>query len=431
MRKRLRIRRFTGGASSKFLMTDIMEGATAETLAVTEPMVSWVHGQFSDINDDPYQLYSNDQLLYRYEWFEKQYYPNNPDLSGVFVTNGVDLQVRPDTAEPIDMVQFGDYVFALTDLATKNISSATTTWPTPSNWTEENTSVVTYIPIASLSAGISGGHQVLIDIRTMTSIPSADWPTSGSLVDLTLSGLDFNIVDGVYDEVYGEDDPISGHVVYVKSLDPNNEYYNVCYGSAAGFQKIPSNFLLETPLAALVRFNSNNEVFGDDINGVSGVYSTGDMLSGQEIVYGPSSGINKIYVNPLQLKNIYNPNYNLSTMSGREALAGIRKYIRVGKAQTLGWLCYKYFDDECSPMAEYDMIERVKGLYKFRFPHLHKSNIFSVRLKNSGLNNIIRDEAGTSFKDYIKPIIEGAVKDVVKKLAPAGTQFWRIIWEGK
>ncbi len=438
MRKRLRLRRFAGGPSSKFTMADVMEGPSESTITtVVEPMVTMAHGQFESINDDPYVMYDNDQLLYRYTWFEKDYYPNNPELSGTFVSNGFDLQVRPNTDEPIDMIQFGDYLFALTDLSTQNISSATNTDPTAMKWVEESNSVVTYIPLASLSTFMSGGFQHIVDIRSMTPVPSADWPTSGSLIDLTISGVNFNAISNVYDEIYGDWVTISGIPMirtYVKSLDPNSEFFNVCYGPGGG-QLIPMNFLQEIPLIVLVKFNDEATVYADYDNGIGGnksVYSTGDLLSGQEIVYGPTSGKNKIYVNPLQLKNMYNYNYNVPVTPSRDSLNGVRSYLRVGKAQTLGWLCYKYFDDASSPMATYDLIERIKGLYKFRFPHLHKSNIFSVRINNSGLNNSIRDiPAGQDFKNYIKPIIEKAVIDVSKKLAPAGTQFWRIIWEGK
>ena len=125
----------------------------------------------------------------------------------------------------------------------------------------------------------------------------------------------------------------------------------------------------------------------------------------------------------------------------RELLTGIRDYMKIGKTQDTIWLSYKYHTEEPSTITDYELVERVKGLYKYRPIEGHKSNIYSIRINNSGLNESISDMTNSDSGELsafttsgimadLKSIIENAIHDAVKRIAPAHTQLWKIEYTG-
>jgi hypothetical protein len=75
----------------------------------------------------------------------------------------------------------------------------------------------------------------------------------------------------------------------------------------------------------------------------------------------------------------------------------------------------------------YEFIERFKGLIKSK-ERLHKSNLFSIQITDSKLNESITDE---TQRNNIQKSINNVIKEVIKKVTPAYTQLWKIIWKGE
>ena len=78
------------------------------------------------------------------------------------------------------------------------------------------------------------------------------------------------------------------------------------------------------------------------------------------------------------------------------------------------------------PAMVYDHIESIDGIYKYRYIPKHKSNLFSIKIKNSNLN----DAYGNSDKEQIQKSIDNIIKNIIKQITPIHTQLFNISWEG-
>jgi hypothetical protein len=76
----------------------------------------------------------------------------------------------------------------------------------------------------------------------------------------------------------------------------------------------------------------------------------------------------------------------------------------------------------------YEYIERLYGVNKRTGLNNHKSNIFSIEIRDSNLNESITDE---QTRAMLHRVVERAIREFVKKTAPAHCQFWKVIWRGK
>lgn len=86
------------------------------------------------------------------------------------------------------------------------------------------------------------------------------------------------------------------------------------------------------------------------------------------------------------------------------------------------------FDD----LNQFEQVERLKGVYKFRQYDAHKSNIYSINVKNSGLN--ITADMGTTEQQKVLQIrksFESVMREYIKKYMPAHTHLWKINYEGR
>lgn len=86
----------------------------------------------------------------------------------------------------------------------------------------------------------------------------------------------------------------------------------------------------------------------------------------------------------------------------------------------------------CHPDAhmKYEYVEVVKGDIKTRsaaIDGLHKTNIYSISITDSGLN----DDIDETIRQYVQSGINKVIREIAGKTAPANTQLWKIIWEGK
>ena len=76
----------------------------------------------------------------------------------------------------------------------------------------------------------------------------------------------------------------------------------------------------------------------------------------------------------------------------------------------------------------YQMVERFKGIVLLESTGIHKSNLFSIRITDSKLNTAITD---TELREFIQDGINTVIKELMKKITPANTQLFSVIWEGE
>jgi hypothetical protein len=103
-----------------------------------------------------------------------------------------------------------------------------------------------------------------------------------------------------------------------------------------------------------------------------------------------------------------------------------RKYESIGTNSDTIWASYSYdirdvSNNKYSALEGYETVDQINSFNKYKTEHGKKSNIFSIRIKNSGLGNV-PGEIGTS----IRGIFEKAIFNIVSNAAPAHTQLWKI-----
>jgi hypothetical protein len=77
----------------------------------------------------------------------------------------------------------------------------------------------------------------------------------------------------------------------------------------------------------------------------------------------------------------------------------------------------------------YQQVERISPASRSRISQgKHKSNIYSIKITDSGLNTSISDE---DTRKLVQDSINTSIREVVKRAAPADTQLWRVIWDGE
>jgi len=241
---------------------------------------------------------------------------------------------------------------------------------------------------------------------------------SACIPDLFIDKTSFSL-NNVY--IYG--DIIDGQqMVYVKSL-LDSVSANTVYETTESYQ-LPFNYLLEEPMSNNPHFL--DDLYGDYDEGLSAyvVFATNDSLSSYYCQEGNRD--NRVLMNPTMTKNMYNYNFNIEIDRDSLAATGWRKYSEIGNTQNTLWLKYNYIRKTPDFSENYDLAERVRGLYKFKPAEAHKSNVYSIRIKNSGLNRI----ADETLRTQIQNIVADNLLETVKKLAPAHTQLWKIEWEG-
>jgi hypothetical protein len=399
---------------------------------------------------------SGSSALYNSNLLSRGYSVNNPAI----YQYGTDLDVKVTDANIKSAVQFGNHAFLLTDESVIGTSYRIGD-NYDSDYYSENHAVVTYVPgtttsqinkvitncaavLASTSQNIYYGT-TLDDGTTLVYVKSvdidartwSDWQTKYDFVNDTdaslivspyersyiISGAGFaksiyevsgdirNLVSGT--PYYGIDnaylftltDGFSGEIVGrtedgvldLKVLDTGRT--PLAYRQSAGtFGALPFAYMLEQSL--------ENEDYIDETSGV-------------------------MYVNPFLLKNMYDTDWRTrvsQVLSGE--LLGLRSYQSVGKSQDMIWTSYKYKDRRYltnAPWFDYEFVERIAGLHKLQTVGGHKSNIYSIKINNSGLNERITD---TELRDRIQTMVEKSIRNAVIRITPSHTQLWKVMWTG-
>lgn len=86
-------------------------------------------------------------------------------------------------------------------------------------------------------------------------------------------------------------------------------------------------------------------------------------------------------------------------------------------------------NDSVGPIYNnYEFVERIKGVNRIGMDKLHKSNIFSIEINNSKLNENITD---ANLRQKVQKSVVNVIKEVIKKIIPAHTKLWKIDWTGE
>lgn len=88
----------------------------------------------------------------------------------------------------------------------------------------------------------------------------------------------------------------------------------------------------------------------------------------------------------------------------------------------------KQYENLNTGVFAYQMVERFKGIVLLASTGIHKSNLFSIRITDSKLNLAITD---TELREFIQDGINTVIKELMKKITPANTQLFSVIWEGE
>jgi len=403
--KRLKLKKYSAGPAVKQALVTILSGSVSGSITDEIRTDKYIFGWEGNLSTDT--SLSANSIIFNEGFFDRQYSINHPDIT---TFNGYNLKVDPTNSDITDLIQFGNYAFNLTNATTYGTGYATVTQLTSNE---------------AVSGDISGSyyyepHQVV------TYVPD----TTASEIQYYITKMNFNITPESPDIVYGL---LSGNnfILYVPDVFTSG---NIVYSLSGGIpNSLPFNYILEQPLNYQVKFSALDVVWGDISGNTTFVYAisavsgaTGPDHPDIYAVSPENDDTNIIYYNPFKCKNMYNNNWNIE-VTRPDILYGCRDYLRIGKTQNQPWLCYKYYRETYNDIQEFELIERVRGLYKLVPFAGHKSNIYSIRITNSGLNESITDE---NIKSNIKKIVEKAIIKAVRKIAPSYTQLWYIDWTG-
>ena len=418
--KRIKLNRMVAGPALKQMYGTILSGDSIPSTEIWSDV--YIMGQDGNIETEPVTA---DSSIYNVGFFERNYSVRHPNL----VEYGVDLEVKPTESDIMDMVQFGNFAFNLTNETSLGNRYDLLTTPTIGNqWYYSDDGINTYF----VDDYYQEPHELAIYPSTGDLGQLADGSDALSGVKYVVNNIAFNLSQETPDIVYGY---LSGEqiIVYVKDQITNS---NVVYSLSGGLNhSLPFAYLMEQPLTHSINFGRWGIVYGET-SGSSAYAFTPLISSGvEQTLYSPYADSDDdfaIYYNPFKLKNMYNYNWNTEYFRPRLELTGARDYLKVGNTQETLWLSYRYYREDLTRVQEFELVERVGGLYKYRGFEGHKSNIYSIRINNSGLNEDLNNSSEQlEIQTNLREIIEDTVRNVVKKIAPASTQLWKIEWQGR
>jgi hypothetical protein len=258
-----------------------------------------------------------------------------------------------------------------------------------------------------------------------------------------------------FTDVYDETGVINGRN-YLPGVVPTNALYE-CQKVAEGI--IPDNIIDdvvtgEYPQRCDIPWNylTEQNLTLDSFKSEYQFFDTDTLIGEQHPIYvNKSNQLNVLYpevmsAQSFRLKNMYDPNWQTYITQNDECmertLDGLRKYWSIGKDSNDIWLSYSYRDvDNVNNFDQFELIERIEGFYKLSGCPLHKSNVYSLLIENSGLNERLEkgehnaDSNSPTFNKAIKikvqELVEQNIRKLIDKVAPVHTQLWRIIWKGE
>ena len=378
--KRMKLKKYAAGSNVKQFILTKLDVESSNIIDPTELYIACYTGK-----EEPDLITYSEGWLYPESVFDRRYSVQNPDI----VEGGVDLKFKPPEGGRIyDFQQFGDVAFDLTTetrLGTKFATKTTTTIPQLfSDYCCSKHTVISYAP----------GLQNFGKIQNK------------------YTNLTFDFVEETVKRVH--------------------DYFTF---NNSNYDSLPFAYLMEQPLNTPLNIGLPKKVYGRGFP-IEELYSPNPGTEWDDnTLYATDddfdASVDKIYLNPFKLKNMYNYNWNMNTYDNYSddihLLSGIRDYHRVGASQSTLWLSYSYLTDGVYTVEPYQFVERLKGFYKYKSIANHKSNIYSIKIINSGLNNAMPD--GTE-KEALRELVYNSIKSAVKKIAPASTQLWKIEYVG-
>ncbi len=238
------------------------------------------------------------------------------------------------------------------------------------------------------------------------------------------------------------------------------KYYSFLSGD---YVELPNEAVIYNPPSADI---SGNLIFNEDYLNSLSAPRVG--LSGLDYAYFGEMPINDIYydfdigelyVDMFNMHNEYDYKYDtdadvtdIASTYDLVNLRNTRDYERLGVNENTLWVSYRIGQNyqgsapygslvesgentvEMSKTVEtsggafdYTYIEKMKGTNRIR-QSAHKSNIYSIEITNSNLNENITD---LDERSYIQSIVERAILQFQDKVAPIHTQLWKIVWKGQ
>ena len=339
--KRFALKRFVAGDAGLAFLCQELSGITSGDLisSLVSPEIVEESMYFANTSGNfSSQTIYTDGMLIADRYLQREYSINNP----LIVPGGTDLQMRPPAVPITDCTQFGNYAFYMTD---------------------ETTSGTSFY----LSGSISGDEiwcTVPHEIVTYVS------GTLGT-VDRIISSLTFEFSDSKVG-LFGT----SNDEIYVKSLSIPS-LSSTAYGTTmCGTMSLPFTYMLEQPLnvRSIIIDNAFASAYGS-LSAPSGFLYCQNVNISSPKIYSDFALINVddiVLVNPFNLKNIYDPNWQTPIDREKNQLRGIRDYLRAGSAQETLWMSYRYIHEDVPIIQSYDLVERVKGFYKYKQCGGHK-----------------------------------------------------------
>jgi hypothetical protein len=326
----------------------------------------YVFGQIGDISSQPV---SSDSTMYNSDGFQRDSSIKSPFLNDS--KDSVDLELDATPANIISILQCEDWTYSLCRQSTIPGSYAlkTITPTDPKNYHFPKHELCTYkyedTPSGSLTAQIP---------------------------DIVINNFDNDFEDIYW--VYGS--KISGTLF---CFGPTNTTGDTVYAIREGENdSLPFSYILEQNLSNQPHFAENYDE------------------------------VNRIFVNAFKTKCMYDPymeshyDRNTKTQSAR------RVYNKIGMTSNDPWLSYNFVNsDNNDKLQNYEFVEVMRGIYKLTSKNKHKSNLFSVRIKNSGLNRDIKDE---TERAKLQNMVNKEVRKIVTEITPIYTQLFQVFWEG-
>ena len=89
-----------------------------------------------------------------------------------------------------------------------------------------------------------------------------------------------------------------------------------------------------------------------------------------------------------------------------------------------------FIDVYNSPIRSFEFIERIRGWNRINYQPNHKSNFYSILLKNTGLNDNLDSLTDKTIKTKLQNSINNIICKMIDKILPIHTQLLNIYWSG-
>ena len=383
-KSRLKLDKYVAGNAAKFAKLSIVSGAIIEDVQVYAFDTSGNIDTDSTISGNAIKSTN----------FFKKKHKNIQKNTGVID----DLFMQGSVAPLMNIEQFGDYLFSISRESTWSDSMATNLSGAPWIYSDDY---------------YQDKHQI-------TTYDTVD--LTAAVPDSQITNHSFDIEEIAY--VYGfANEDGDGYTVFAyPSAEP------ILYAASNGLEEsLPASYLYEFNLNYAPGFK-RTEVYGLSVDGTSTIVaSPSDTFT--ETITSQLLGEDEMIINSTQLKNYYDQMFEMHYDRDTSELLGLKIYNNMKSTQEAPWMSYKYQNKVPTVLDNYEFIEHVKALYKLEAIPKHKSNMYSIRINNSGLNKSF--EGSEETRQRIQDIIKEYVFDLVEQYTPAHTQLLGIAFLGR